>query len=155
MNKKTWAITAVATLFIAFAAPAQAAIEIRRINFNPDGRDNGDNSHLNREYVYLVNTGSRPVQLRGWKIFDRGRAHVYRFGALYLRPEETVHLRTGRGDDGAAVCREGCPAFYSFYWDLTEYVWDNDGDRATVTDDNGRVRDRCRYGSAASSPKRC
>lgn len=149
-------VTAVVTaVLVAFAAPAHAAIEIRSINFNPDGRDTGENSHLNREYLYLVNSGSRPVQLRGWKVFDRGREHVYRFGALYLQPEETIHLRTGRGDDGADVCEGGCPVFYDFYWDLDEYVWDNDGDRATLIDDTGNVRDRCGWGSGANSPKRC
>ena len=156
---KAWVVMVVAAVAAsvlgAMAGPAHAAVEIRRINFNPAGRDTGDNSHLNREYVYLVNSGPRSVQLRGWKIFDRGREHVYRFGSLYLAPGDTIHLRTGSGDDGAAVCEGGCPAFYSFYWDLAEYVWDNDGDRAILIDDSGNVRDRCRYGSSASSPRRC
>ena len=153
-------VTSVVTaVLVAFAAPAHAAIEIRSINFNPDGRDTGENSHLNREYVYLVNSGSRPVQMRGWKVFDRDRAHVYRFGALYLQPGDTIHLRTGRGNDGAPVCEVGqpCPAnaHYDLHWGLTAYVWGNAGDRATLIDDNANVRDRCRYGSAAPNPERC
>ena len=137
------------------AAPATAAIEIKRINFDPAGRDTGTNAHLNREYIYLVNTGPRAKQLRGWKIHDRGRDHVYRFQALYLAPGDTIHLRTGRGDDGAAVCEQACPAYYNFYWDLANYVWNNNADVATLRNRAGNVVDRCRYGSAASSPKRC
>lgn len=156
---KAWAIAVMASVLVVSAAPAHASVEIRRINFNPDGRDTGDNSHLNREFVYLVNTGSRPVQMRGWKIFDRGRAHVYRFGALYLEPGDTIHLRTGDGSDGAPACEVGEPcsnnANYDLHWSLSRYVWGNDGDVATLVDDSGNVRDRCRYGSAASSPERC
>lgn len=159
MNK-TILLVLVLVIFIVVAAdPASAAMEIRRINFNPDGRDSATNSHLNREYIYLVNTGPRAEQLRGWKLFDRGRDHVYRFGALYLEPGDTIRLRSGRGNDGAGVCEVGgpCPenTHYDVYWGLTEYVWDNGGDRATLTDDAGTVVDRCRYGASASNPKRC
>lgn len=85
----------VASLFV--ASPALAAICIKRINFDPAGADSGTNAHLNKEYVYIVNTGPNAVQLRGWKVFDRGRDHVYRFNSLYLEPGDTIHLRSGSG----------------------------------------------------------
>lgn len=58
---------------------------------------------------------------------------------------------------GAALCGAGhpCPVYYESYWDLCNHVWNNNGDVATVRNRGGNVVDRCRYGSAASSPKRC
>ena len=142
------------------AAPATASMEIRRVQFDPFGEDTGSNRHLNREYIYLVNTGNNAKQLRGWKVFDRDRDHVYRFTSVLLDPGDTIRLRTGRGSfDGAPACEKGkpCPenAHYNFYWGLEEYVWDNDGDVATLRNDEGAVVDRCRYTAAVSSPKRC
>jgi hypothetical protein len=141
------------------APPAGAAMKIKRIAFNPPGEDSGTNRHLVREYVYLVNTGPNDVQLRGWKVIDRGRDHVYRFSSLFLEPGDTIHLRTGRGSDGAPVCEEGteCPenAHYDFYWKLDNYVWNNDGDRAKLIRPNGNVVDQCAYSGSADSPAAC
>jgi hypothetical protein len=93
-------------------------------------------------------------------ILDRGRDHVYRFTSkLNLDPGDTIHLRTGSGDDGAPTCEMGkpCPehAHYDLYWNLDNYVWDNDGDLATLKNHEGEVVDRCRYAASADSPKRC
>jgi hypothetical protein len=157
--RRVGATLAVVLLVTTFSAPALAAIEIKRISFDPAGADTGANLHLNREYIYLVNTGPRAKQLRGWKVIDKGRDHVYRFGALLLEPGDTIRLRSGRGDDGAPACEVGepCPehAHYDFHWGLDNYVWNNDGDRATVKDSEGNVVDRCSYGSTADSPKAC
>jgi hypothetical protein len=65
-------------------------------------------------------------------------------------------LRTGRGDDAVAICFEGdCPPQYYNQWNLRNYVWNNSGDVATLRRRTGTIVDRCRYGPAASSPKRC
>lgn len=74
-------------------------------------------------------------------------------------PGDTIHLRTGRGSDGAPVCEVGTPcpdhAQYDMYWGLANYVWNNNGDVATLKNRAGTIVDRCRYGSSASNPKRC
>ena len=97
--------------------------------------------------------------MRGWKIVDRGRDHVFRFLPLLLEPGDTVRLHTGQGDGGAPTCEEGteCPenAHYDFYWKLDNYVWNNDGDRATLKNRAGEVVDRCAYTGSADSPTRC
>jgi hypothetical protein len=36
------------------------------------------------------------------------------------------------------------------YWGLGGYVWNNDGDRATLKDNNGNVIDRCSYSGGGS-----
>lgn len=141
---------------VAAAAPALAAIEIARINFDPAGRDTGTRSHLNKEVVVIKNTGSRTRSLDGWKLNDKGRDHSYRFSGLSLGAGEYVRLHTGIGDDGAVTgCNGHCFTYYDFYWDLRNYVWNNTGDVATLRNRAGNVVDRCRYGAAASSPKRC
>ena len=156
--KKTTVILTVLMMLFSGGSSASAGIRIKRISFDPAGADSGTNRHLNKEFVYLVNTGRTDVQLRGWKVFDRGREHVFRFGPLLLGPDQSIHLRTGRGSEGAPVCEVGTPcgpARYDFYWDLESYVWNNDGDRATLIRRNGNIVDRCSYGSSADSPKRC
>jgi hypothetical protein len=144
-----------AALLLAAPGPALAKVEIRRIAFNPRGADSGTNEHVNREFIYLVNTGPRARGLRGWKIHDRGRENVYRFRGVRLGPGDTLTLRSGRGDDGAGVCDGDCPVFYYLHWNLRNYVWGNRGDVATLRNRSGRLVDRCRYGVEARSPKRC
>lgn len=150
--------TAVSVVLIA-GSPAGAGIKIKRVQFNPSGPDSGANWHLNREYVYLVNTGSRGVQLQDWRVVDRGWDHVYRFPALYLSPGETIHLRSGKGDDGAPICEAGEPCkpelHYDIYWDLNEYVWNNGGDRVRLIHSNGKIVDRCAYVASSDSPVAC
>jgi hypothetical protein len=133
-------------------------MQIISINFDPDGADDGSNRHLNKEWILLVNRGNRAVQLRGWKVIDAGRDHVYRFGSIYLEPDAGVRLRTGRGGGGAPICEVGqeCgPPRFDEHWDLDNYVWNNDGDTAKLKNASGDLVDRCRYTSSTDSPVRC
>jgi hypothetical protein len=149
----------ISALLLVAAGPASAEIKIKRIAFDPSRADTNSNRQLNREYIYLVNSGENDVQLRHWKIVDRGRDHTYRFDSLYLSPGDSIRLHTGQGDDGAPTCEEGkpCPkhAHYDLYWDLDNYVWNNDGDRATLIRANGKVVDECTYMRSNVSPVRC
>lgn len=150
------AVLLICLLVVGLAAPASAAIRIKRINFNPPGSDSGTNRHLNREWVRIKNTGTRTRSLEGWRLQDRGRDHTYRFGELTLGAGEYVRVHTGRGQDSAVTgCNGHCFTYYDFYWDLDNYVWNNDGDRATLKNDDGEVIDRCAYNSSADSPKAC
>ena len=84
--------------------------------------------------IYLVNTGDNDVQLRGWKVVDRGRDHVYRRyssspekrSISVLGEEATAHRPVGPGSP--------CPehTHYDFHWRLDNYVWNNDGDVAKL-----------------------
>lgn len=141
------------------AAPASAKVEIRKIAFNPTDKDSGTNKHLNKEWVFIRNTGSNTRSLDGWKLHDKGRDHRYVFGEVTLEPGDYLWVHTGTGDDGGgAGCPSGeggCTNFFDLFWDLEHYVWNNTGDVATLRKASGKVVDRCRYGSKASSPKRC
>lgn len=145
--------------FLLSSVPANARMRLHTIAFDPSGQDDGTNRSLNREWIYLINKGSNDVQMRGWRIVDLGRAHVYRFGSLLLSPGDTVKLHSGRGSDGAPVCEQGepCPthAHYDFYWKLDNYVWNNRGDRARLIRPNGNIVDACTYTASADSPFDC
>ena len=132
-------------VLLAVPANAVAAVRIKKIAFDPSGSDTGSNSSLKREYIVLKNTGSRNKGLKGWKIRDRGADHTYRFGRFKLRAGRSVTVHTGNGADTR----------FDRYWDLDNYVWNNDGDRATLVKPSGRTADRCSYASTAGSPKKC
>jgi hypothetical protein len=61
------------------------------------------------------------VDLTGWTLRDRA-GHVYRFRYIRLGPGHSVTVHTGKGDN-----RSG-----QRYWGQGYYVWNNDGDRATL-----------------------
>ena len=127
------------------AAPASAGIKIKAIYYDPPGTDTGSNSHLNKEYVVLKNTGRKAKQLKGWKLFDRGRDHTFRFPRFKLRAGRTVKIHTGRGSANR----------FNLYWRNSWYIWNNDGDTATLKNRHASTISGCSYSSSTSSPKRC
>lgn len=135
-------LTAVAVL-LAGPAPAMAAVRIVKVQFNPPGKDYGSNASLNDEWVRIRNTGSTPRSLKGWTLRDRVN-HVYRFAALRLAAGDTVDIHTGRGANTR----------HHRYWDAGWYVWNNDGDQATLRKDTGALVDRCGW-SAGTDPIAC
>ena len=78
---------------LAMPGMAMAGIKIKAIYFDPPGSDTGSNSHLNKEYVVIKNTGNDGRQLRRWKLFDKGRIHTYKFGRFKLRAGRSVKVQ--------------------------------------------------------------
>jgi hypothetical protein len=130
---------------LGFVSPASARIKIKSISFDPPGNDTGSNRHLNKEFVVIKNTGRRAKQLKGWKLIDRGRDHTFRFPRFKLRAGRSVKIHTGRGRNTR----------WHLHWRNSWYIWNNDGDTATLKTRGGRTASRCSYSSSASSPKRC
>jgi len=134
-------------LVVVMPATAAARVKITKIQYDPPGSDNGSNKHLNKEFIVLKNTGGK-TNLKGWRIRDNGSDHVYKFRSrLILRRGRFVTLRTGAGRDDRN----------DRFWRLDNYVWNNDGDRATLVKPSGRIADRCGYegGSSPNPPKDC
>ena len=115
-------------------AVAHHPVVIQEIFYNSPGSDHGSNPSLNAEWVKLRNRTSHAVSLSGWTLRDRSH-HVYQFGAYSLRAHGTVRIHTGRGSDSQR----------NLFQDRGWYVWNNDGDGATLKDANGTVRSRCSY----------
>lgn len=134
---------ALAGLALVLAPAAQAAtrpasahrpVVIREIFYNSPGSDLGGNASLNAEWVKLRNRTSHPVSLAGWTLRDLAH-HVYEFGPYTLPAHAIVRIHTGSGHDSAR----------RLFQDRGWYVWNNDGDRATLEDASGAVRSRCSY----------
>ena len=150
-------LVAVTTVMVLLAGPAHAEIEITEIKFDPRGRERASNRNLNREYIKITNTGDTRQDLRGWKIHDRSRDHVFRFRRrTVLRPDEYTYVFSGRGaDSGATACNGHCVNTYFLHWDSEDPVWTNSGDIATLLNRSGNTVDRCRYWADARRTKRC
>ena len=131
---------ALAAGVLALPATALGAVRISEIQFDSPGNDNGSNTSLNNEWVRIENTGNNPVMLTDWTLRDRS-GHVFTFERFRLGAGRTVLVHTGSGN---SVRRH-------LYFDSDEYVWNNDGDTATLRNDNGNRVDRCHYTGAGSS----
>jgi Lamin Tail Domain len=137
--KKTLALTIAAALTLGLAAPASAAIRITKIYFDSPGADTGSNISLNAEYVVIKNTGTTRKTLTGWTLRDASR-HVYKFPTFRLGAGKSVKVHTGKGANTLG----------NLYWRSSSYIWNNDGDTATLKRHNGTVASRCSYTGAGS-----
>ncbi|WP_223166462.1 lamin tail domain-containing protein [Nonomuraea sp. SYSU D8015] len=123
------------------AAPAQAAapaVQIVKVYYDSPGADRRSNSSLNAEYVVLKNTTRKTIQLERWVLRDE-TGYKYRFGPFTLKPGKTVTVRSGSGEDGTSTV----------YWNRRQYVWNNDGDTASIHRGSDLKKiDTCSWGSA-------
>lgn len=122
---------------LTLGAPASAAPSLRfhGAQYDSPGSDNRSNVSLNAEWVSLVNTGPRAVNLTGWTIRDRSR-HVYTFGRVSIAGNGgRLWLRTGSGTATASTR----------YWGSRAYIWNNDGDTAYLRNGSGTAVDSCSW----------
>jgi hypothetical protein len=124
----------------ALASPRGGGVRIVKIVFDPPGGNNGSNSSLNKESVVIANNGTSRVILTGWTLRDRD-AHVFRLPAFTLRAGGRVTIHNGQGSDNAA----------NLFWDSDGYVWNNDGDTATLRRRNSSPVDVCAYSGSGST----
>jgi micrococcal nuclease len=114
---------------------------IEHINHNPPGKDTA--TKLDEEYVILENDGSETVSLAGWTLKDETtageRRHVYAFPkTVSLSPREKAYVHTGPGAD---YFEKGTPSKWNLYWGRHSFVWNNEGDTATLFDADGNKVD--------------
>jgi hypothetical protein len=69
----------------------------------------------------------------------------FRFPRYRIRGGGYVKVHTGRGRD-----RRG-----DLYWGSGNFIWNNDGDTATLRKRGGGTADRCGYSGSDASPYRC
>jgi hypothetical protein len=116
-------------------------ITIEHINHNPRGKDTSDK--LNEEFVVLENEGTEKISLAGWTLTDEtatgARRHVYKFPqTVSLSSREKAYIRTGPGKD---LFEEGKPSKWILHWGRHAFVWNNEGDTATLFDAEGNKVD--------------
>jgi hypothetical protein len=114
---------------------ARGRVFIYEIFYNSPGSDHGSNSSLNAEWVDLRNSSGHPIVLTHWTLRDKA-GHVYKFTSRFrLRAHKDVKIHTGRGSDTRT----------DKYWNHGWYIWNNDGDTATLKSASGSVKSRCSY----------
>jgi competence protein ComEC len=85
--------------------------------------------NLKDEWVKISNKGFSPVFLSGWKIEDEGSKHTYTFPSFTLDSGSTITVYTEEGMDSAT----------ELYWQLENPIWNNDGDKAYLYDNTGKL----------------
>ncbi len=114
---------------------ARGRVFIYEIFYNSPGSDHGSNSSLNAEWVELRNSSGHPITLTHWTLRDKA-GHVYKFKNTFkLKAHKTVKIHTGSGSDTSA----------NRYWGSGWYIWNNDGDTATLKSASGSLKSRCAY----------
>lgn len=105
-----------------------ASIGVGRVRTDPPG---DESQTPNEEWIEVVNTGGRPVDLTGWGVQDESASHRYGFpDGFRLAPGTGVLLRTGCGRDTAT----------DLHWcESGSAVWNNDGDTVFITDPRGNI----------------
>ena len=116
-------------------------IIIEHINHNPQGRD--ASNKLNEEFVVLENAGTEKISLAGWTLTDEtatgARRHIYKFPqTVSLSSREKAYVHTGSGED---LFEEGKPSKWILHWGRHAFVWNNEGDTATLFDAGGNKVD--------------
>ena len=124
---------------LAAGAPAAAAPSLRfhGAQYDSPGKDTRSNKSLNAEWISLVNSGSKAVNLKGYTIRDASN-HVFTFGTTTIAAKGgRVWVHTGKGTKTAK----------NVYWGSGNYVWNNTGDTARLRNAAGKALDSCSWKS--------
>jgi hypothetical protein len=124
---------------LAAGAPASAATPPLRFHgaqYDSPGSDTRSNASLNAEWISLVNSGSRAVNLTGYTVRDKAN-HVYTFGNVTIPANGgRIWLHTGKGSNTAKAR----------FWGSGNYIWNNTGDTAYLRNASGKQLDSCSWG---------
>ena len=108
------------------STPEEAALHITALRYRgPD------------EVVEITNLGGSNQDLSGWTLASRGQKHPFRFPAGLVLPSGTT-IRVHSGPEAP----DNPP------WDLrwsTDYLWNNSGDEAVLSNAAGQQIDRWSY----------
>ena len=82
-------------------------------------------------------------KLAGWTLTDETatgvRRHVYKFPqTVSISSREKAYVHTGPGEDSF---EEGKPSKWILHWGRHAFVWNNEGDTATLFDAGGNKVD--------------
>jgi len=114
------------------------------------------NTKLNGEYIVVVNTTGKAINLTGYRITDRYKKHSWTFPKNFvLKAHASVTIHTGKGKNtkkdlymNQVVKGAKKPA-------LRGYVWNNSGDTAQLRNKKGTVVHTCVYKKTKSGYRNC
>ncbi len=119
------------------AAAATPSLRFHGAQYDSPGKDTRSNKSLNAEWISLVNSGSKAVNLKGYTIRDASN-HVYTFGSTTIAAKGgRVWVHTGKGTKAAK----------DVYWGSGNYIWNNTGDKARLRNAAGKALDSCSWKS--------
>ena len=130
-------LLAVAPLTVAPAAQAAVVkpLDVVSIKYDPAGRDDRTNAHINGEYVVLKNTGTKALDVTGYSIKDAAN-HTFVFPrGTRIAAGKQIMVRTGKGANTAST----------LYWKQGNYVWNNTGDTLRLYSGKGALLEKCTY----------
>jgi hypothetical protein len=85
---------------------------------------------VNQEYVKITNKGTTALNMKGWKITDKGAKHTYKFPSTFvLKSKTTVTIYTGKGKNTST----------KLFWGRAAFVWNNEGDTAYLYNAQGKL----------------
>lgn len=102
-----------------------------------------DRENLEGEYVRIANTSGADLNLQGFALTNLG-GRTLQLPAITIPEGYTFQVVSGVGDNGGSLTRP-----YKIFWNARGPVWNNDEDKATLLDPQGRWIDE-----AVHSPKR-
>jgi micrococcal nuclease len=108
-------------------------ISLKIVNINYDAPGD-DNKNPNGEWVEIKNTGSTPVNLKGFTLEDAAK-HRFVFPDFVLDTGKIVKVYSGSGTLNSS----------SLYLGSSSAIWNNDGDTAYLYDSNGKLIDTYKY----------
>lgn len=100
-----------------------------------------DRENINGEYLRICNVSKEAVDLGNFFLRNVS-GKKFRLPAVEIPAGHTVTVMSGQGIAQAEPTEQ-----ITAYLNSNEPVWDNDGDRATLLDSNGRTVDEERHGS--------
>jgi len=141
MRKSVTSIATAALIIgaaVAVAGPAEAATPTLRFHgaqYDSPGSDDRSNTSLDNEWVSLINSGSKSVNLNHYTIRDAAN-HVYTFGNVTIAANGgRLWLHTGKGTNTTT----------NRYWGSGNYIWNNTGDTAYLRNASGTAVDSCTW----------
>ena len=145
--RRTISISAAAAVALAgtltVGAPATAATPSLRFHgaqYDAPGKDTGSDNSLNTEWISLINSGSRSVNLNGYTVRDTaGHVHTFRNTTIVANGGR-IWLRTGTG----------IAAGRNVFWGSSTHIWNNTGDKATLRNASGATLDTCSWKAKAN-----
>ncbi|MBM2621106.1 lamin tail domain-containing protein [Actinoplanes sp. LDG1-06] len=117
------------------ANPAVGSVKFTGIQYDSPGVDSGSNGSLNTEWAKITNTTKSTINLKGWTVRDQAKI-IYTFPSYNLAAGASVFIRSGKGTNSGN----------QRYWGRAGkvgYVWNNDGEQATLRNAAGTNIDAC------------